>query len=186
MESCSTRRRPVRLWRAIRRLSGKHTFTAPNQPITFANRIHTGKRKIAKFFVKQFTRPVPYRPNPATRRIIRQIRKKRILDHKANPFTPDQVKKALGESGNSTALSPEKLTIHQFKHLGPFGLQYLTEVFNLSYAHGRFPDIWKRAIIIPLLKPGKLKEQGTSYRPISLLCPASKLLERLKAEIHGQ
>ena len=32
---------------------------------------------------------------------------------------------------------------------------------------------------MPLLKPGKPKGQGSSYRPISLLCPASKVLERL-------
>ena len=36
-----------------------------------------------------------------------------------------------------------------------------------------------RAIIMPLLKPGKPKGQGSSYRPISLLCPASKVMERL-------
>ena len=34
-------------------------------------------------------------------------------------------------------------------------------------------------IIIPLLKAGKQAELGKSYRPISLLCTASKVLERL-------
>ena len=36
---------------------------------------------------------------------------------------------------------------------------------------------------MPLLKPGKPKEQGTSYRPISLLCPAAKVLERLMSPL---
>ena len=30
-----------------------------------------------------------------------------------------------------------------------------------------------------MLKPGKCPTEGVSYRPVSLLCPASKLLERL-------
>ena len=35
------------------------------------------------------------------------------------------------------------------------------------------------AQIIPVLKPGKQADKGVSYRPISLLCPAVKILERL-------
>ena len=35
------------------------------------------------------------------------------------------------------------------------------------------------SLVIPILKPGKDSSQGTSYRPISLLCPAAKVLEAL-------
>ena len=45
--------------------------------------------------------------------------------------------------------------------------------------HCNISAIWKHAIIIPVLKSGKLLHQGTSYRPISLICPAVKVLERL-------
>ena len=41
------------------------------------------------------------------------------------------------------------------------------------------PDIWKSSVIIPLLKPGKNPQESNSYRPVSLLCPAIKILERL-------
>ena len=40
-------------------------------------------------------------------------------------------------------------------------------------------QIWKAALILPVLKPGKTADKGSSYRPISLLCPAVKILERL-------
>ena len=40
-------------------------------------------------------------------------------------------------------------------------------------------SIWKTSLIIPIPKPGKDSSQGTSYRPISLLCPAAKVLEAL-------
>ena len=113
---------------------GTYSFTAPNQPIVFANICYTGKRKIATKFVKQITCPIPIRQNPVTRRILRQIQEKHKLNHSAKPFTPDQVRKALEESGSSTAFSPENFTIRQPKHLGPLALRYLTKIFNLSYA----------------------------------------------------
>ena len=159
MASCSIKRRPMRLWRTIGQLSGKRAFTAPNQPITFANNSFSSKKKIATHFVRQFTRPAPRRPNRATRQVMRLIRKKHKLNHNVSPFTPTQIIAALKDSGNSTALSPDGLTILQLKHLGPYGLRYLCAIFNLSYAHGRLPAIWKHAIILPLLKPGKPKNK---------------------------
>ena len=39
----------------------------------------------------------------------------------------------------------------------------------------RLPSIWKTTLVIPIPKPGKDSSQGTSYRPISLLCPVTKV-----------
>merc|ERR1711888_210463 len=39
--------------------------------------------------------------------------------------------------------------------------------------------IWKNSIVVPILKPGKPAGLGSRYRPISLLCPAVKIFERL-------
>ena len=64
------------------------------------------------------------------------------------------------------------LILIQLRHLGPLGLQYLCR-------HAEIPVIWKQAILIPLPKPNKLKIQGASYSHISILCPASKVLEKL-------
>ena len=64
------------------------------------------------------------------------------------------------------------------KHLGPRAISFLTSIFNLSVCHSVLPSIWKQALILPVPKPGKPAPVSTSYRPISLLCPASKLLER--------
>ena len=41
----------------------------------------------------------------------------------------------------------------------------------------QLPSIWKTSLVIPIPKPGKDSSQGTSYRPNSLLCPATKVLE---------
>ena len=41
------------------------------------------------------------------------------------------------------------------------------------------PAIWKSSIVIPIPKPGKDSSRGTSYRPISLRYPATKVLKAL-------
>jgi hypothetical protein len=71
------------------------------------------------------------------------------------------------------------LTSLHLKHLGPNGIAYLTELYNLFLAHADLPAVWKKANIVPILKPGKPANHSKSYRPISLLSPAVKVLERL-------
>ena len=65
------------------------------------------------------------------------------------------------------------------KHLGKAGIEYSTHIYNLSMSTAQLPTIWKTSIIIPLPKPGKDPSDSNSYRPVSLLCPAIKVLERL-------
>ena len=69
-------------------------------------------------------------------------------------------------------------TLHLNK-LAHGAINYLTKIFNLSISTGQIPEIWHKAIIIPILKPGKDNYIGKNWRPISLLCPASKTLEKL-------
>ena len=171
-------------WTLIRSLSGNSTRTPPNQPITFITPDGTTKTctkasAIAKYFTKQFTSIRPHTQDPELRQTMRRLHREHHLDHSLSPFTPANTTEAIRVSKNSTATGPDNLSILHLKHLGPSGTQYLTDIFNLSLNHAEIPDIWKKATIIPLLKPGKPADQGKSYRPISLLCPASKVLERL-------
>jgi hypothetical protein len=76
-------------------------------------------------------------------------------------------------------VGPDGLTALHLKHLGPKGISYLTSLYNLSMAGADLPAVWKTANIVPILKPGKNPNLSTSYRPISLLSPLVKVLERL-------
>ncbi|GFT33015.1 probable RNA-directed DNA polymerase from transposon X-element [Trichonephila clavipes] len=44
---------------------------------------------------------------------------------------------------------------------------------------GYFPNAWKTAVVIPILKPGKNPKLADSHRPISLLPILSKLAEKI-------
>jgi hypothetical protein len=65
------------------------------------------------------------------------------------------------------------------KPLGPADLVFLTSIFNLSVKQVKVPAIWKSALVLPILKPGKPGHLGLSYRPISLMIPVIKILECL-------
>ncbi|GFT43964.1 RNA-directed DNA polymerase from mobile element jockey [Trichonephila clavipes] len=55
----------------------------------------------------------------------------------------------------------------------------LTNLINKILYSGHFPQAWKTATVIPILKPGKDPTLATSHRPISLLPVLSKLAERI-------
>lgn len=57
-------------------------------------------------------------------------------------------------------------------------LHPLTFIINLSLKTGVFPEIWKVALVAPIFKGGCKKDPG-NYRPISLLCSFSKILEKV-------
>ena len=175
VESCSLNSNSTRYWSLLRNLSGKRARQPPNQPITFGNKVLTKNPSIAKRFNKQFSSVSSHKQNPQTRRVMRNLKHKHQIDPEFTPFTEAATKDAINQASNSTA----GLTSLHFKHLGLRGVAYLTKLFNLSLSQANLPVIWKTAHIIPIPKPGKPLNLSTSYRPISLLSPAVKILERL-------
>ena len=179
VESCSHKYNVSQFFGIIRSLNGSRVPPPPNQPITFGSSHLTLNREIACAFNLQFSNVVNHTPDQEWRRVKRRLDTTHPLDTNASPFSPEIVRRAILQSGNSRAAGPDGLTILHLKHLGPRGLAYLTRLYNLSYNNADIPSIWKKAIVIPLPKPGKSPSLGTNYRPISLLCPAAKVLERL-------
>ena len=63
------------------------------------------------------------------------------------------------KSKGSKALGPDELSPVMLKHLGSKGLNFLTKIFNM------------------VVNTANIQDEGSKYRPVSLLCPAAKLLE---------
>jgi hypothetical protein len=57
----------------------------------------------------------------------------------------------------------------------------ITHITNLSIQQSTFPTEFKRARVAPLYKKGSKLEQG-NYRPVSILCCLSKIIERVVYE----
>ena len=92
-------------------------------------------------------------------------------------FTTDQVITGISNCSNTKAFGTDKFSIFHLNNLCSKAIEYLTALFNDSVTSCRIPAIWKSSIVIPITRPGKDSSLGTSYRPISLLCQAAKVME---------
>ena len=101
------------------------------------------------------------------------------IDISHKPFTIRQTKHILKNLKNSAATGLDGISNYHLKHLGPRGIQALTDIANYSYSHCRISDTWKHGIIITILKPNKDPTLASSYRPITLLSTLFKVIERL-------
>ena len=59
--------------------------------------------------------------------------------------------------------------------------KYMTDIFNTSLNTGIYPDIWKRALVIPLNKIAK-PATPSDRRPISNLSHFAKVFHKLVTE----
>ena len=148
-----------------------------NEAIKFKGKYISTPKKIADKFNKQYSSVIPHKTSRTARRTTKDLKKNSLQD--SDSITTDQTKKAIKAAKASKALGPDKISTLHLKHLGEKGIEYLTTIFNISLQTSSIPAIWKSSTIIPLLKPGKPANESSSYRPVSLLCPGIKILERV-------
>ena len=55
--------------------------------------------------------------------------------------------------------------------------QQLCDIINQSITSATYPELWKRAKIVAAHKGGN-QDDVNNYRPLSMLCIASKIIER--------
>lgn len=95
-----------------------------------------------------------------------------------DPFTVQQVHKALKELDHWKPPGPDLIEPYFLKLAADFVAQPLTLLYNLSIENKEIPSVWKSAFVTPLLKGGD-PAVLTNYRPISNLCTLAKVLESL-------
>ena len=172
----------------------KRDPTSPELPrLTYdiQNRIYTHKRQTWRDFVETLDQKTDAtklwrtikgidgraKREAETRLVTRETKRKSL--EMAQTFTMDLVRRVTKSCRNSKAFGPDKLSIFHLKHLEPRAIECITALFNLSVMACQIPAIWKSSLFIPIPKPDKDTSVGTSYRPISILCPAAKVLESL-------
>lgn len=95
---------------------------------------------------------------------------------KFEPIVSEDVQRNLARITTS-AVDPDGLAIRHYKLLMPYCLQPIVDMFNASLASSQFSKQWKESWVIPIPKV-RSPQQFSDYRPISILCPLSKVLER--------
>ena len=85
------------------------------------------------------------------------------------------------DAAHSHAIGSDGVQLGQLKDRLPVILCLLVHIFDFSLQSGVFPSPWKRALVRPLPKT-KSACLLTEFRPISIFCAASKILESLAAK----
>ena len=123
-----------------------------------------------------FINTIPHKTSTTNRKATRKVR--RLQPTQIN-ITTEQVQTAIKNSKNNNSTGPDNINIKHLKNIGKNGLQYLTNIYNSAINDNQIPHVWKLANIIPIPKPNKDINIGTSYRPISLLSVIAKTLEKV-------
>jgi hypothetical protein len=97
----------------------------------------------------------------------------------ASPTSPGEVLSIVKKLKNSKSPGHDNINNKTVKNLPPKTIILLTYIFNAMFRLSYFPDTWKSALIITILKSGKQPDIPESYRPISLLPTFGKIFEKL-------
>lgn len=95
-----------------------------------------------------------------------------------DPVTENDVYNTIMSLKNSNSVGIDELSSNLLKISVNYLVYPLTFLINYSLEEGIFPKIFKMAKVIPLHKKGD-KLLIENYRPISLLCTLSKVLEKI-------
>lgn len=79
---------------------------------------------------------------------------------------------------SSNAVGYDKINLSMITYCCPYIIPFITHIINTCILENYFPNLWKTSVVIPLPKvsqPNELKH----LRPISILPPLSKVLERI-------
>jgi hypothetical protein len=92
---------------------------------------------------------------------------------------PDEVHEAIRDHKVSKAPGPNSLPNRALKHLPQRAVSLVVQIFNAILLTHHFPNTWKHARVISILKPGKNPALPSSYRPINLLDTIVKIFEKI-------
>ncbi|PNF20480.1 RNA-directed DNA polymerase from mobile element jockey [Cryptotermes secundus] len=169
------------IWKAVKK--NKH-ITTPSPPLltpqgtwasTNSTKAHTFANHLASVFQPHPSNNLPEEENS----IINYLESPYQLDPPLPRFKQSEVKTIIKTLYPKTSPGYDLITGKILQELPPAGIKYITQLINSSILIGYFPDQWKVAQIILLLKPGKPPHVPASYRPISLLPLLSKVFEKL-------
>ncbi|GFS48780.1 probable RNA-directed DNA polymerase from transposon X-element [Trichonephila clavipes] len=93
------------------------------------------------------------------------------------PTTPTEVLTYVQRIKPKKSPGLDQISNRMLKNLPLKFLFFITFLINQLFKNNYFPDSWKTAVVIPILKPDKNPELAQNYRPISLLSCLSKVYE---------
>ena len=94
-------------------------------------------------------------------------------------FTMEELNAAIESMKRNKATGPDQVRAEDWQYLNDANRLRLLSLYSDIKDTGRIPDTFNECHIVQIIKPGKDSRLHSSYRPISLLNTAYKLLAKL-------
>ncbi|GFV19493.1 probable RNA-directed DNA polymerase from transposon X-element [Trichonephila clavipes] len=121
----------------------------------------------------------PTQDSTHTRLVSRFLNNENNFDDSPINTKPSEIISIINNFKIRTAPGREGITTKMCKHFNRSVIFQITNLINNILKVGYFPQLWKTASVIPILKPGKDPTLPDSFRPISLLPVLSKITEKI-------
>ena len=182
LEDSITGKSSEEMWKVVKTLDGCPDSNSPNEALLHKGRRITSNKKKADVFMQYYASVSKLNFSKQDRFINRKL-KQRLSAAKDSTDPPKltmkELKRAISKLKTKGAAGPDNIPPSFLKALSEQTLHTLLDIFNDSFHLATVPQIWKNAIIIPLLKSGKPADELKSFRPISLTSCVVKLIERM-------
>ena len=169
-------------WKQVKNILNWEGASSPNQ-LFHDGTLYTKSQDIAtaqnQFFLDKVKSIKNNLPSPSIDPLgkLKELMINRKCVFSLKPVHPDTVEKIIDGLSNSSSFGLDCIDTRVIKLIKHEILPALTHVINLSICSQKFPDLWKRAKVIPLHKTGD-RLNPKNYRPVAILPVFSKILER--------
>jgi len=95
------------------------------------------------------------------------------------PISDCELQEAIKELKNRKAPGEDQVHTEFLKHAGKEAKTSIHMWFQKIWVTSAVPSLWKKVIVVPILKTGKDHKSTASYRPIFLTSTTGKSMERI-------
>ena len=177
--------RPELVWKSAKSFMGWKSNGTPTQ-LKVGHELVTSAKKIAQHMNEFFLNKVEtIRAGMASVRFnlnkVQDIMVGKTCSLHLNRVSLSKVKKTLKSLSNSRSTGIDELDNYSVKLAADFIAQPVHHLVTLSIIQKKFPQTWKYSKVIPLHKKEDVLERK-NYRPVAILSPISKVLEKIVYE----
>ena len=165
-----------KVWGTLKALDGKPAPIRQDEELRVGSKTYSTDKRKADAFMKVYAQashlpPRVKRDRPFHHGVTKSLRRQcaecggRRTDC-CSPFSREELDAAILKLAGRKAPGPDLVTNELIVHLCEAGRQKLLELANMSWVRGELPSIWRKGIIVPILKKGKPRDLPSSYRPV--------------------
>ena len=167
----------------------KQQYVQPDPVMSSGDRHLITNAEKAEAFATTFAAASSIETLPEKTRLLRETRETEgpLVDppsDNTSPINSDiskaELQRALSKIKKvKVAVGADRVSYGMLRELPPTYVDLLLALYRRCWEEGVIPAGWKHAIVTPVPKPGKPRNQPSSYRPISLTSHMGKIYESI-------